>query len=145
MPRRDWISNMVQYGTALKYSSSLQNLNVCNIHDGNQPFPHIDLVRKLCLNGERGKGKQKLDPMIISSIPFAGNAGGNLENARTFPCAPPRQCRSHPPFCLNFSLSLIFTVCACLIERTVARGTPLSDRRIQTEHGRGVSPNGGTC
>lgn len=135
---------MVQYGTALKYSSP-QNLNVCNIHDGNQPFPHIDLVRKLCLNGEKGKGKQKLDPMIISSIPFAGNAGGNLENARTFPCAPPRQCRSHPPFCLNFSLSLIFTVCACLLERTVARGTPLSDRRIQTEHGRGVSPNGGTC
>lgn len=131
---------------------SPQNLNACCIHDGKQPFSHADLVRELCLNVEKRGGmkkRQKSNPTIISSIPLAGKCWGEIW--RMHACALPTCNLANTVAHTHrfvWTLSSPFNILRCVPvsqRGRLLRGCLLSDGRIQTAHGRGVSPNGGTC
>lgn len=96
----------------------------------------------IVLKWEKGKKKQKLDLMIISSIPV-GECHRKPGERRHIPTCISRAMQLTPT--ILSELQLVFNIYSvCLSERIVTLGTPLNDRRIQMEHGRGVSGNRGT-
>lgn len=107
-------------------------------------FPLYFSPQMCVLNLLRNFLSPHTDLVTPNSIPVGDYVEETWGMPVTFPCPSPKQCSSHPPLCLNFSLSLIFTVSVCLSKRRVTLGTPLNDRRIRMELSRGVSGNRGT-